>query len=155
MILVHRSVLRGRRMIGHSIRERGVLEREREREREKTTSGTHGTESKSTKLTHPPLDCQLLEQKQYPRRTQEKLNRSERAHLASHTAGYEKEIRRLSRSQHTRITKSAQPYRCLSETTGLCLSASVVGASTQGAPHGMDGYFLGPTTHKLTLESWG
>ena len=53
MILIHRSVLRGRRMIGHSIGEREVLERERER----NTSGTHGTESKSTKLTHPPLDC--------------------------------------------------------------------------------------------------
>ena len=51
------------------------------------------------------------------------------------------------------IGTNAQPHRSLSETTGGSLSCSVVGASTRGAPHGMRGYFLGSTTHELTLGS--
>jgi len=75
---------------------------------------------KSTKLIHPSLDCQLSElgtknstfDKRVKKQTQEtQLNRSERTHLASHPAGYEKVIRRPSRSKFTYATKRYKPMR--------------------------------------------
>ena len=54
---------------------------------------------------------------QYLRQTSEKqtqetqLNSSERTHLASHPAGYEKAIRRPSRSKFTYATKRHEPMR--------------------------------------------